>query len=57
MDEKCTWEEDRDGNWNTACDRIFTMTADTPTENDYRFCPGCGKPIVEVLFAYDVWDE
>lgn len=40
---KCVWTEDDDGAWDTSCDNRFEFTADGPEENDFAFCPYCGK--------------
>lgn len=42
----CAWTQDEDmGGWNTACGETYCFIEDGPKENDYRFCPGCGKKI------------
>ena len=41
----CGWREDDDGNWQTSCGEVYVFIEGNPTENDYRCCPGCGKPI------------
>ena len=41
----CGWREDEDGNQQTSCGECYVFFEGTPAENDYRFCPGCGKPI------------
>jgi len=41
----CTWEQDDDGVWNTACGYLFEVSNDTPAENDMRFCTYCGRPL------------
>ncbi len=38
------WTEDWEGNWDTS-------EADTPSENGMRFCPYCGKALVEVRYG------
>jgi len=43
----CTWIEDEDGNWETACDHLHLFYAGGPVENKYRFCPYCGQKIKE----------
>ena len=42
---KCEWTEDQDGNWQTRCGEIHIIITGTPEENNYRFCPYCGKRI------------
>jgi hypothetical protein len=41
----CQWQQDPDGDWDTACGHRFIILAGTPTENDMRFCCYCGKPL------------
>jgi rRNA maturation endonuclease Nob1 len=47
MNKKCTWSEDEDGLWHTECHQIHQFFDGTPTENSYKFCPYCGKPLKE----------
>lgn len=47
MDEKCTWTENDDGAYETGCGGIFVIMEGTPTENEMRYCPYCGKKILE----------
>lgn len=48
MGDKCVWSVDEDGNWNTSCDNIAVLIEGTPLDNDWVFCPYCGKIIQEV---------
>lgn len=48
----CTWHEDDDGHWHTDCKQIFTLFDGTPVENGFKFCPYCGKALVEEKFEY-----
>jgi len=55
--EPCTWTEEGyclegSGNWFASCGEAWTLFEGTPKENHYRHCPGCGKPIKQVPFAY-----
>ena len=52
----CLWSCDDDenmpGTWDGACGAKWTFTDGGPIENDLRYCPQCGKPvIVEVIAA------
>jgi hypothetical protein len=38
----CTWTEDADGVWWTACGEAHVFTAGGPAENRHRFCAYCG---------------
>jgi len=55
---KCVWDETEDGDWESSCGRVFTLFIDGPRANDYRYCPGCGRPIVErERDPFEEWDE
>jgi len=56
MNEYCTWHEDEDGLWWTDCKEIHEFFDGTPIENSYRFCPYCGKALVEKRFEYEEED-
>jgi len=45
-DDKCEWEWG-DCYWDTGCGRAFEFNDGTPTDNDFRYCPYCGKELVE----------
>lgn len=45
----CVWAEDgEDGPWGSSCGHYWQFTDGTPTENDMKFCPFCGKPLEQV---------
>lgn len=56
MKDICEWTEDSDGNYETSCNNIFTITDGTPTENDMSFCPYCGKLLIERRY-YETYQE
>ena len=41
----CAWTEDEDGNWETACGRMFVLVEGTPSDNSMAFCCYCGKSL------------
>ena len=43
--EKCIWNDD-DG-WQSACGDSFWFEDGGPRENGFKFCPYCGKELVE----------
>lgn len=47
----CVWTYDDDldgwGIWETTCGQSTVFENGGPSENLYRFCPYCGKPLVE----------
>jgi len=46
--EECKWKYDEhDDKYDTSCGRAFCFMVDTPKENEYYYCPGCGKRIKE----------
>lgn len=48
---KCTWTQDCDGFWETACGEAFDFVDGTPAENGMRFCCYCGKPLKQVPYV------
>lgn len=48
---QCEWKEDEDGIWHTECDNSFHFTEGGPTENDFLFCPYCGKRLETIHFT------
>jgi hypothetical protein len=49
--KKCRWAQDDNGAWETECGNLFEVTEGTPYENDMKFCPYCGKTLVEFVKA------
>ena len=49
MSDTCTWAL-KEGNWTdryeTECGDALFFEDHGPTENNYRFCPFCGRSIV-----------
>lgn len=43
----CLWRLDVDGYYATQCGQAFTAFAEGLNENHYRYCPWCGRAIVE----------
>jgi hypothetical protein len=48
----CPWGKDEDGIWHPLCDKDgenqFRFTDEGPEANGFKFCPFCGRPMVEV---------
>ena len=44
---RCLWTVDDDGVWNTSCGQAHVFEAGTPGQNEFSFCPYCGKPMSE----------
>lgn len=42
---ECLWRHDSDGTWETSCGEAWTFIDGGPSENNARFCQGCGRPI------------
>lgn len=51
MPDECTWTEDEDGNWDTACGDKFVFIDGPPSANGCKFCCYCGKPLNEVRYV------
>ena len=47
MREECVWKQDEDGVWETGCHNMFVLNDGTPKDNDMKYCPYCGKIVVE----------
>lgn len=43
----CSWKPDDDGVFDTGCDNKFFFAEGTPTDNEFKFCPYCGKHLKE----------
>ena len=52
----CTWTQDEDGVWETACGKSWELNVGTPAENDMRFCHHCGRPLVAVPYREEAPD-
>jgi len=53
----CIWEEDEDGNWDSECGDSFVFVAGGPEENNFTFCPYCGRCITSLPYAADEEDD
>ena len=48
----CNWyQDDGDGIWATDCGGVFEIIEGSPSDNDMKFCPYCGKPLEEHPFV------
>lgn len=52
----CTWTEDEDGNWWTACDNGFVFEEGGPVHNHFNFCPYCGGTLAKEPRQTDMAD-
>lgn len=48
MGDKCEWIQDENGVWETSCGNMFEIIEGTPRDNELRFCPYCGKHLVQI---------
>jgi predicted nucleic acid-binding Zn-ribbon protein len=39
-----SWEEDY---WETSCGKTYVIIDGLPSENNYKFCPECGRKLIE----------
>ena len=45
-DDVCEWKyDDSEYYFESSCDHLHIFMSDGPKENEYRFCPYCGKKI------------
>ena len=59
MTEKCSWTIDTDFDseiYETGCGQAFTFNDGGPAENNFNFCPYCGKPIETQQLSTD-WEK
>lgn len=45
MSTACTWRENEDGQWETACGRVWEFNDGGPADNHCRFCFYCGLAV------------
>ena len=59
MDLTCVWKYDEreDDYWMTTCGAEWCLEAGTPEENNYAFCPKCGRKIEYVPISQDGEEE
>jgi len=52
---KCVWKEDDpdNGSWVTSCEERHYFSEDGVKENNYKYCPYCGKVIDPVKYVSD----
>lgn len=47
----CDWVQEEpaeDETWETSCGNAYILLEGTPKENDYNFCPGCGRHVRQI---------
>lgn len=45
-DDVCEWKyNDTEYYWESSCDHLHIFMSDGPKQNEYSFCPYCGKKI------------
>lgn len=42
----CGWRETIDGFYESECGEAFEFTGGTPADNNFKFCPHCGKALL-----------
>lgn len=48
MIEECKWKKDineEDEPWQTDCGTAFILITGSPKDNNYKYCPNCGRQI------------
>ena len=52
---ECRWIQDDNwemsNHWTASCGLEWCMDEETPSKNGMKFCPSCGKPLVEVPYV------
>lgn len=49
--QKCKWEEDFEGNWETECGSMFCFNEGGPLDNKFNFCPYCSGLMKEIKYS------
>lgn len=59
MSDVCNWRETSEdwGIWESDCGNSFCINDGTPSENGFKFCCYCGKPLTEERLVDDFADE
>lgn len=47
----CRWEQNEDGQWETACGGTWEINEGAPAENGMGYCPRCGRLLETALMA------
>ena len=52
---RCEWTQDVDlpEVWLSDCGHDFMLNDGTPLNNDFKFCPFCGKELTEESYFYE----
>ena len=50
LSDTCTWTEDDANDWDTSCDNCFIFNDGGPKDNQFTYCPYCGKPLIEKVW-------
>jgi len=51
-DDYCTWD-DTPEYWESDCGMLWVFTDGGPTENQMRYCPGCGRRVLDATAPAD----
>ena len=54
--DQCEWRETETGQWETECKNIFEFDSGRPSDNDFEYCPYCGKKLKTKGFVGYVLD-
>lgn len=53
MEESCVWKLDDvgwdDTFWETSCEEVAILLGGSPNDNNFKYCPFCGRQIREEL--------
>lgn len=57
VNDLCGWSCSSIGEegWETSCGNMFIIEAGTPKDNDFIYCPYCGRKIHEVVIPESEW--
>lgn len=55
--DRCVWQQNFDGYYETACEQAYDMEGHTPQEHGFNFCPFCGLLITSEAYHATTDDE
>lgn len=54
MRKKCKWRYDSTHEkWDTQCEEAHCFFEGSPKDNNYKFCPYCGKEIWQLKIGWE----
>lgn len=55
--DRCTWKQNYDGYYETACSQAYDMEGESPQKWGMNFCPFCGRLITSEAYQEPTDDD